>query len=150
MLKNYRIGFDWIGLILFLVIMIPNFIWFVVPAPNDVLRTESVTGTIDDSIASICQVLMVASLCLVINRNNTESKVIGTIITVMACVVLYYICWLCYYQGNTETTVLMGLAAFPCAAFLIYSYKRRNMIAVFFAVVFSMCHLIYAIANFIV
>ena len=147
MLKNYRIGFDWIGLILFLVIMIPNFIWFVVPAPNDVLRTESITGTID-SIASVCQVLMVASLCLVINRNNTGSKVIGTIITVMACVVLYYICWLCYYQGNTETTVLMGLAAFPCAAFLIYSYKRRNMIAAFFAVVFSMCHLLYAIANF--
>ena len=80
MLKNYRIGFDWIGLILFLIIMIPNFIWFVVPAPNDVLRTESVTGTID-SIASVCQVLMVASLCLVINRNNTGSKVIGTIIT---------------------------------------------------------------------
>ena len=95
MLKNYRIGFDWIVLILFLVIMIPNFIWFVVPAPNDVLRTESVTGT--DSIASVCQGLMVASLCLIINRNNTESKVIGTIITVMACVVLYYICWLCYY-----------------------------------------------------
>ena len=46
MLKNYRIGFDWIGLILFLIIMIPNFIWFVVPAPNDVLRTESVTGSV--------------------------------------------------------------------------------------------------------
>ena len=149
MLKNYRIGFDWIGLILFLIIMIPNFIWFVVPAPNDVLRTESVTGTID-SIASVCQVLMVASLCLVINRNNTGSKVIGTIITVMACVVFYYICWLCYYRGNIETTVLIGLTVFPCAAFLIYSYKRRNMIAVFFAGVFSMCHLIYAVANFIV
>ena len=149
MLKNYRIGFDWIGLILFLVIMIPNFIWFVVPAPNDVLRTESVTGTID-SIASVFQVLMVASLCLVINRNNTASKVIGTIITVMACVVLYYICWLCYYQGNTEMAVLIGITVFPCAAFLIYSHKRKNMIAAFFAGVFSMCHLIYVIVNFIV
>ena len=149
MLKKYRIGFDWKGLILFLIIMIPNFIWFVVPAPNDVLRTESVTGTID-SIASVCQVLMVASLCLVINRNNTESKAIGTIVTVMVCVVLYYICWLCYYQGTAETTVLTGLTVFPCAAFLIYSYKRRNMIAAFFAGVFSMCHLIYAIANFII
>ena len=149
MLKNYRIGFDWIGLILFLIIMIPNFIWFVVPAPNDVLRTESVTGTID-SIASVCQALMVASLCLFINRKNSKSKLTGTIITVMACVVLYYICWLCYYRGNIETTVLIGLTVFPCAAFLIYSYKRRNMIAAFFAGVFSMCHLIYAVANFIV
>lgn len=149
MLKNYRIGFDWIGLILFLVIMIPNFIWFVVPAPNDVLRAESVTGTID-SIASVFQVLMVASLCLVINRNNSESKVIGTTITVMACVVLYYICWFCYYQGNIQTAVLIGMTVFPCAAFLIYSYIRRNMIAAIFAGVFSVCHLIYAIVNFIV
>ena len=93
---------------------------------------------------------MVASLCLVINRNNTESKETGTIIMVMACVVLYYICWLCYYQGNAETVVLIGLTVFPCAAFLIYSYKRRNMIAAFLAGVFSMCHLIYTIANFIV
>ena len=149
MLKNYRIGFDWIGLILFLIIMIPNCIWFLAPAPNDVLRTESVTGTID-SIASVCQVLMVASLCLVINRNKLESKGIGTIITVTACVILYYICWLSYYQGNTDTTVLIGLTVFPCAAFLIYSYKRRNMIAAFFAGAFSVCHLIYAIVNFIV
>ena len=149
MLKNYRIGFDWISLILFLIIMIPNFIWFLVPAPNDVLRTESVTGTID-GIASVCQVLMVASLCLVINRNNTESKAIGTIITVAACVVLYYICWICYYHGNTDMTVLIGLTAFPCAAFLFYSYKKMNMIAVLFAGVFSLCHLTYTIVNFIV
>ena len=149
MLKNYKIGFNWIGLILFLIIMIPNFIWFVVLAPDDVLRTESVTGTIDN-IASVCQVLMVASLCLIINRNHTESKVTGTIIAVIACICFYYICWFCYYQGNADTAVLTGLTVFPCAAFLIYSYKKRNMIAAFFAGVFSVCHLIYAIVNFIV
>ena len=149
MLKNYKIGFNQIGLILFLIIMIPNFIWFVVPAPDDVLRTESVTGTIDN-IASVCQVLMVASLCLIINRNHTESKVTGTIIAVIACICFYYICWFCYYQGNADTAVLTGLTVFPCAAFLIYSYKKRNMIAAFFAGVFSVCHLIYAIVNFVV
>ena len=35
------------GLLLFLIIMIPNFIWFAVPAPNDILRTDSITGTFD-------------------------------------------------------------------------------------------------------
>ena len=43
MFKNYRIGFDLPGLLLFLMIMIPNVIWFVIPAANDVLRTESVS-----------------------------------------------------------------------------------------------------------
>ena len=43
--------------------MVPNFIWFVVPAPNDVLRGESITGTMD-TVASIAQAIMVATLCL--------------------------------------------------------------------------------------
>lgn len=42
--KNFKLGFDIGGLLLFGVIMIPNFIWFIVPAPNDILRTESVTN----------------------------------------------------------------------------------------------------------
>ena len=149
MLKNYKIGFDWIGLILFLIIMIPNFIWFAVPAPNDVLRAESVTGIIDN-IGSICQVLMVASLCLLINRNNNVSKVTGIVIAFIACIFLYYICWLCYYQGKADTLVLIGLTIFPCAAFLMYSCKRKNMTAALFAGGFSICHLIHTIVNFVV
>ena len=47
MFKKYKFGFDFWGLLIFLVIMIPNFIWFVVPAPDDVLRLDSVTPIID-------------------------------------------------------------------------------------------------------
>ena len=44
---NYRIGIEWWGLILFLVVMIPNIIWFKVSAPNDIMRQESVTPRVD-------------------------------------------------------------------------------------------------------
>jgi hypothetical protein len=47
LLKPYRFGFDIWGLLLFLLVMLPNFIWFAVPAPNDVLRAESVTPITD-------------------------------------------------------------------------------------------------------
>ena len=43
MLKKYKMGFDIWALVLFVVIMIPNIIWFAIPAPNDILRTESIT-----------------------------------------------------------------------------------------------------------
>ena len=68
MIKNtkYKIGFDIWGLITFIIIMIPNFIWFAVPAANDILRGESITKTVD-VIASICQVLMVV-------RRNIQGK----------------------------------------------------------------------------
>ena len=47
MIKKYKIGFDIWGLITFIIMMIPNFIWFAVPAPNDILRGESITKTVD-------------------------------------------------------------------------------------------------------
>ena len=67
-LKEYKFGFNIYGLLLFLIIMIPNFIWFAAPAPNDVLRTESVTEVID-TIASVCQVLMVIALCIFVTTS---------------------------------------------------------------------------------
>jgi hypothetical protein len=39
-MKNIK--FNIYGLLLFIFIMIPNFIWFVVKAPNDILRSESI------------------------------------------------------------------------------------------------------------
>ena len=42
---------------MFIIIMIPNFIWFAVPAPNDILRADSITKAVDTA-GSACQVLM--------------------------------------------------------------------------------------------
>ena len=39
-IRNYKIGFDIGGLALFLVIMLPNFVWFAVPTANDVFRNQ--------------------------------------------------------------------------------------------------------------
>ena len=44
-MKKYNLCFDIWGLVLFLAIMIPNFIWFAIPAPKDILRTNSITET---------------------------------------------------------------------------------------------------------
>ena len=66
-----------------------------------------------------------------------------------ACILLYGICWLLYYLGKTGKAVLLGLAVFPCTAFLLYSWERKNYIAAVFAGAFSVCHLIYAFVNFV-
>ena len=61
-MKNVK--FNIYGVLLFMLIMIPNFIWFMVKAPNDILRIESITPTID-LIASIFQIIMIIiGLCL--------------------------------------------------------------------------------------
>ena len=149
MLKKYKIGFDIWGLILFLVIMIPNFIWFAVPAPNDILRVESVTK-VADAIGSVSQVLMVFALCVFIHRDRKKLNFTSLIITTIVCCLAYFLCWIFYYTGMTGSLVILGLTIFPCLAFLCFAIDRKNMIAVLPISVFTICHFIYGVVNFVV
>ncbi len=146
--SKYRFGFDIWGLILFLMVMLPNFIWFAVPAPNDVLRTESATPIID-AIASVCQVLIVACLCFAINKERGKLRFSLLVIATMVCVIVYYIGWLLYYTGIVNVWVILLLTISPCMAFILFAADRKDLPAVVFATAFAVCHLIFAIMNFI-
>ena len=130
-------------------IMIPNFIWFAVPAPNDVLRGDSVTAVFD-MIASICQVIMVFLLCALINENAKKLMISRNIVVCAVCVILYFTSWILYYHGITNAIVILGLTFFPCMAFQFYAIDRKNMIAMAPIAVFTICHLIYGVVNFII
>lgn len=147
-MKKYKIGFDVKGLIIFLIIMIPNFIWFALPAPEDILRRESVTGVIDAA-GSAFQILTVSALCMLIRKECPPLKR-GYIIAVTACVLIYYAGWVLYYNGYTSPFVIAALTLPPCLALLFYSVGRRNFIAVISGLIFTICHLIYGIMNFII
>ena len=148
MFSKYRLGFDILGLVLFLLVMLPNFIWFAVPAPNDVLRAESVTPVVD-VIASVCQVLTVACLCFVIHEQRGRLRWSLCVIAAIVCIVIYYIGWLLYYAGFTSTWIILMLTIPPCLAFILFAADRKNLPAVLFAAGFAVCHLVFAIVNFI-
>lgn len=148
-LKKYKLSFDVWGLLLFLIIMIPNFVWFSVPAPNDVLRADSVTEVVDN-IASICQVLMIIALCIFVNRRSDKFRMTPLMIAVMIFCVLYFASWIGYYLGMVNTVIILGLTVPPCLAFMLFAIDRKNMIAVVPISIFTFCHLIYGVANFII
>lgn len=148
-LKQYRFGFDPWGLFLFLLVMLPNFIWFAVPAPNDILRADSVTPVMD-AIGSVFQVLTVACLCFVIHNDRSKLRFSSLIIATIVCVAIYYIGWALYYTANVNPIVILLLTIPPCLAFILFAADRRNIPAVLLATVFAVCHLVFAVANFIV
>lgn len=149
MLKKYKLSFNVEGLLLFLIVMIPNFIWFAIPAPNDILRVNSITETFD-TVASVCQVLMISALCIF--RNRESKKMCGTpfIIIVAGCCLLYFTSWIVYYIGIVNAIVILGLTVSPCLAFLFFAVDRKNGIAIIPISVFTICHLIYGVVNFII
>lgn len=148
-MKSYKLAFDPWGLLVFLLIMLPNFFWFAFPAPNDVLRQESVTPVLD-GIASVCQVLVVAALCDIVNRTRTKLRFTPLIVASLCCGGLYAAGWMFYYAGFAGLHVIVLLTLPPCLCFFFFALDRKNDIAVIPIVVFTVCHLIYSIANFMI
>lgn len=149
MLKKYKLHFEVWGFLLFLLVMLPNIIWFAIPAPNDILRTASVTETLD-TIASVCQILMITALCFFRNEKSKKLRITPFIILAAICCFLYFISWIVYYAGIVNVMVIIGLTLPPCLAFLFFALDRKNGIAVIPTLIFTGCHLLYGIINFMI
>lgn len=148
-IRNYKMGFDMWYLILFLAIMPPNFIWFAVPAVNDVLRNKSTTPRID-TIASVFQVIMVVALCIIINKYRRKPMKKAMFRGIIILIMLYYIGWCLYYTGAINPVVILDLCIAPCLTFVLFSMSRRNVIALITASIFMLCHVLYGVVNFVI
>ena len=146
--KNYRLGFDLWGLALFLVVMLPNFVWFALPSPNDILRQESVTPLVD-SVAQVFQIAIAAALCAVLNTTRDKPMKRGYQVGTATCVVLYFTGWAAYYAGIVNAPVILDLCLAPCGAFLLFALARKNAPALVSGSIFALCHLIFAVKNFL-
>ena len=149
MIKNYKLSFEIWGLLLFLIVMIPNFIWFAIPAPNDILRAKSITETVD-TVASVCQILMIAAICIFRNKESKKLCITPLIIMVAVCYLLYVSSWIAYYNGIVNVIVILGLTIPPCLTFLFFAIDRKNGIALIPISIFTICHLVYGVVNFII
>ena len=126
-----------------------DFIWFAVPAPNDILRVESVTK-VADAIGFVCQVVMVAVLCAIIHKERKKFSITPLIMVVIGCCLLYYLCWIFYYIGMANTVVILGMTVIPCFAFLFFALERKNGIALIPIGGFTVCHVIFGFVNFVI
>lgn len=147
-MRKYRMGFDIWGLLLFLAIMLPNIIWFLVPAPMDILRNPSVTPALD-TVASVFQVIMAAAICVLQNSTCRKSMGVGWRGGIAAAVLFYFAGWGFYYAGVTNALVIMDLCVVPCVAFILFSLARKNAAALVLGAGFMMCHMYYGIVNFV-
>lgn len=144
-MKGLRFGLDWWGLGLFLLVMAPNVLWFLVPAPVDVLRLPSRTPGLD-MVASVAQVLMVGCLCLICGGGAVTKR---TGLLIAGALAGYWACWMCYGCGVTHPALLMAMCLLPCVSLIAYAAARRNWPAAAFGGVFAVLHGFYGVINFL-
>ena len=148
-MKPYKPGFDGWGLLLFLLIMLPNFVWSAIPAPHDVLRGDSVTETLDAA-ASVFQILMAGALIFLVNPQRKPLRLTELTAAVLGCAALYFGGWIFYYLGRTGPGVILLLTIPPCLAFLLFAAERKNLPALISGAVFMVCHVVFSVVNFII
>ncbi len=71
-------------------------------------------------------------------------------IMTVACYLLYVASWIVYYNGMVNVIVILGLTIPPCLAFLSFAIDRKNGIALIPISIFTICHLIYGVVNFVI
>ena len=128
--------------------MIPNFIWFAVPAQIDPLRKESVTPMLD-GIAQVFQVIMIIALTVIVNETSIKPMKRSNRLTILLCLMAYYFGWILYYMGIVNSIIHLDLCIAPCMAFILFSYARKNVFSLFSACIFMICHVTFGIVNFI-
>jgi len=146
---NKKIKFDIWGLALFSIIMIPNLIWAAIPAPNDILRAESVTPIVD-MFASVFQVILVAALCITMQGKQKTPVGKQFLLGIILAILVYFSGWVWYYKGTVNQVTILILCVAPCLAFIFFSVARKNKVALIAAILFMICHLIFSIGNFMI
>ena len=63
---------------------------------------------------------------------------------------LYFISWVVYYSGVVNAVVILGLTVLPCLSFLAFTLDRKNKIAIIPISIFTICHILSGIVNFII
>lgn len=141
-------GFDLWGLLLFAAIMIPNFIWFGVPAPNDVMREESLTPALDIA-ATVFQVISVCLLVLFVHKGRKVTWDSPFTVAAGLFLLCYIIAWIFYYCSFVNVAVILSLALMPCLSLLAFEWERRNDLAIPPTAIFAILHLISTCINFL-
>lgn len=133
-------GFSWEGLVVFILVMVPNLFYFWLPKSSGAGRAASHHWLLD-VIEHASQAVFV--LLLVFFRRSQVSHVLSPYTLGMAVFLfVYYLLWILYFRGFRNLTVLLGMAASPVVYFIlaeIWLYKGPAIVP---TAIFGVTHIV--------
>ena len=144
----WRFGFDIGGAVLFALLMLPNILWFFVPAQNDILRQPTKTEGLDTAVM-VLRGLAVGFL-IFLRHTMKPAKLRWQIFGILALALcaMYWGAWGLYYLGVVRPWILYSMCWMPGCSIIFYGFGRKNYPAQLFALAFLICHCISVAINF--
>lgn len=153
-MNNVKLGFSWIGLIVFLLPMLINIVYVILP-PKNAPTTQQETNKILEIIEQSTRILYMLAIVFLVCKEKVDFTSIWMFVGLMF-LTLYYIVWFRYFLGGRDIEllgkaflfVLMPLAVFPVIYFICSAIWLNNYIAVLFMIIFGIAHNIISYKSF--
>lgn len=145
-MMGYSFGFSWKGLSVFLLIMIPNIFYFLLPNLN--VSGNAITHyLILDIIEHANQAISIILLIFLINGKS--SPIVSPYTLCIAILLLtYYVLWVFYFVGSKNLIILLGMAVLPVAYFALVEIWIHNFPAIIPTAIFGFVHIIITYMDF--
>lgn len=137
---DYYFGFSWKGLIVFLLPMIPNVFYFLIPA-SGVSGNNANSHLILDVLEHGSQAIFIFLLVFFISKQASEMLcpyTIGAAIMLIS----YYVLWIFYFTGSVNLVILLGMAVLPVVYFVLVEIWLHNYLAIIPTALFGIVHVI--------
>ena len=153
-MNNVKLGFSWSGLIVFLLPMIINIVYVILP-PKNAPTTQQETNKILEIIEQSTRILYMLAIVFLVCKEKVDFTSIWMFVGLMF-LTLYYIVWFRYFLGGRDIELLgkaflfepMPLAVFPVIYFICSAIWLNNYIAVLFMIIFGIAHNIISYKSF--
>ncbi len=139
-IRNYRPGFELSAFVLSIAILLPNLIWYFIPAPTDLLR-NNVSFTSPLGVAStVLRLLAMLTAILLINLESREPHFgVGSII-VLAFGGMYYVGWLLYYMSVAGYVAVVFVTLPAIVMLTTLAIDRSNLFSLLFCIAYGCVH----------
>ncbi|MBU3144706.1 hypothetical protein [Clostridium sp. CF012] len=139
-------GFSWKGFIVFLLPMIPNIFYFLIPA-SDVSVKNANTHIFLDILEHGFQAIFIF-LLIFVNRKQTSEILCPNTIAMAIMLVFYYVLWIFCFTGKSNLVILLGMAVIPVVYFILAEIWLQNYLAIIPTVIFGIMHFIITYMDF--
>jgi hypothetical protein len=140
-------GFHILGLAVSILILLPNLFFFLFPPRNmpELKNKEPLVFTILENIGRFA-----CFLYPIVFGNDVAALLANAFLYIMiACAALYYVCWMRYFLGGREFSLLfkplwrlpVPMAVFPAVYFLALAILLKSILMGAAALVFTLSHI---------
>lgn len=149
-----KVGFSWIGIIIFALPMLINIIYVIIPPMNAPKEPEQVSRIIE-FVEQATRILYMLAICFLVSERKIDYGSIWLYLGIVF-LVLYYIVWIRYFLGGRDVALLskrflwipMPLAVFPVLYFLSAAIWLHNIPAAIIMIIFGIAHNVVSYSSF--